>query len=181
MRGSAQNPDIFFQVNESRNQYYDALPDVVEKYMDKVNEKIGTNYKLFNYYGAPDAETVMVAMGSVCDAAEEVVDYMNAKGEKVGLVKVHLYRPFASDRFVAALPETVKNVVVMDRCKDPSAIGEPLYLDVVASLAGSTLAGVKVVGGPYGLGSKDTTPRRHPCGLPQWAERGSRAQLYHQH
>ena len=122
LRGSAQNPDIFFQVNESRNQYYDALPDVVEKYMDKVNEKIGTNYKLFNYYGAPDAETVMVAMGSVCDAAEEVVDYMNAKGEKVGLVKVHLYRPFASDRFVAALPETVKNVVVMDRCKDPSAI-----------------------------------------------------------
>ena len=158
LRGSAQNPDIFFQVNESRNQYYDALPDVVEKYMDKVNEKIGTNYKLFNYYGAPDAETVMVAMGSVCDAAEEVVDYMNAKGEKVGLVKVHLYRPFASDRFVAALPATVKNVVVMDRCKDPSAIGEPLYLDVVASLAGSTLAGVKVVGGRYGLGSKDTTP-----------------------
>ena len=158
LRGSAQNPDIFFQVNESRNQYYDALPDVVEKYMDKVNEKIGTNYKLFNYYGAPDAETVMVAMGSVCDAAEEVVDYMNAKGEKVGLVKVHLYRPFASDRFVAALPATVKNVVVMDRCKDPSAIGEPLYLDVVASLAGSALAGVKVVGGRYGLGSKDTTP-----------------------
>ncbi len=158
LRGSAQNPDIFFQVNETRNQYYDALPDVVEEYMGKVNQKLGTNYQLFNYYGAPDAETVMVAMGSMCDAAEEVVDYMNAKGEKVGLVKVRLYRPFATDRFVAALPATTKNVVVMDRCKEPSSIGEPLYLDVVAALAGSSFAGAKVVGGRYGLGSKDTTP-----------------------
>ena len=158
LRGSAQNPDIFFQVNETRNQYYDALPDVVEEYMGKVNQKLGTNYQLFNYYGAPDAETVMVAMGSMCDAAEEVVDYMNAKGEKVGLVKVRLYRPFATERFVAALPATTKNVVVMDRCKEPSSIGEPLYLDVVAALAGSPFAVAKVVGGRYGLGSKDTTP-----------------------
>ena len=158
LRGSAQNPDIFFQVNETRNQYYDALPDVVEEYMGKVNQKLGTNYQLFNYYGAPDAETVMVAMGSMCDAAEEVVDYMNAKGEKVGLVKVRLYRPFATERFVAALPATTKNVVVMDRCKELSSIGEPLYLDVVAALAGSPFAGAKVVGGRYGLGSKDTTP-----------------------
>ena len=158
LRGSAQNPDIFFQVNETRNQYYDALPDVVEEYMGKVNQKLGTNYQLFNYYGAPDAETVMVAMGSMCDAAEEVVDYMNAKGEKVGLVKVRLYRPFATERFVAALPATTKNVVVMDRCKEPSSIGEPLDLDVVAALAGSPFAGAKVVGGRYGLGSKDTTP-----------------------
>ena len=158
LRGSAQNPDIFFQVNETRNQYYDALPDAVEEYMGKVNQKLGTNYQLFNYYGAPDAETVMVAMGSMCDAAEEVVDYMNAKGEKVGLVKVRLYRPFATERFVAALPATTKNVVVMDRCKEPSSIGEPLYLDVVAALAGSPFAGAKVVGGRYGLGSKDTTP-----------------------
>ena len=158
LRGSAQNPDIFFQVNETRNQYYDALPAVVEEYMGKVNQRLGTNYQLFNYYGAPDAETVMVAMGSVCDAAEEVVDYMNAKGEKVGLVKVRLYRPFATDRFVAALPATAKNIVVMDRCKEPSSIGEPLYLDVVAALAGTPFAEAKIVGGRYGLGSKDTTP-----------------------
>ncbi len=158
LRGSAQNPDIFFQVNETRNQYYDALPGVVEEYMGKVNQRLGTNYQLFNYYGAPDAETVMVAMGSVCDAAEEVVDYMNARGEKVGLVKVRLYRPFATEKFVAAIPATAKSIVVMDRCKDPSAIGEPLYQDVVTALAGSPLAGVRVVGGRYGLGSKDTTP-----------------------
>ena len=158
LRGSAQNPDIFFQVNETRNQYYDALPAVVEEYMGEVNQRLGTNYQLFNYYGAPDAETVMVAMGSVCDAAEEVVDYMNAKGEKVGLVKVRLYRPFATDRFVAALPATAKNIVVMDRCKEPSSIGEPLYLDVVAALAGTPFAEAKIVGGRYGLGSKDTTP-----------------------
>ena len=158
LRGSAQNPDIFFQVNETRNQYYDALPGVVEEYMGKVNQRLGTNYQLFNYYGAPDAETVMVAMGSVCDAAEEVVDYMNARGEKVGLVKVRLYRPFATEKFVAAIPATAKSIVVMDRCKDPSAIGEPLYQDVVTALAGSPRAGVRVVGGRYGLGSKDTTP-----------------------
>ncbi len=158
LRGSAQNPDIFFQTNETRNQYYDALPTVVEEYMDKVNQRLGTNYQLFNYYGAEDAETVMVAMGSVCDAAEEVVDYMNAKGEKVGLIKVRLYRPFVTDRFVAALPATAKNIVVLDRCKEPSSIGEPLYQDVVTALAGSPFAGAKIVGGRYGLGSKDTTP-----------------------
>ncbi len=158
LRGSAQNPDIFFQTNETRNQYYDALPAVVEEYMDKVNQRLGTNYQLFNYYGAEDAETVMVAMGSVCDAAEEVVDYMNAKGEKVGLIKVRLYRPFVTDRFVAALPATAKNIVVLDRCKEPSSIGEPLYQDVVTALAGSSFAGAKIVGGRYGLGSKDTTP-----------------------
>ena len=126
--------------------------------MDKVNARIGTDYKLFNYYGAPDAETVMVAMGSVCDAAEEVVDYLNAKGDKVGLVKVRLYRPFATDRFVAAIPATAKNIVVMDRCKEPGAIGEPLYQDVVTALAGTPLGTCRVVGGRYGLGSKDTTP-----------------------
>ena len=159
LRGSAQNPDIFFQSNETRNQYYEALPSVVEEYMGKVNAKLGTNYQLFNYYGHPEAETVMVAMGSVCDAVEEIVDFKNAQGEKYGLVKVHLFRPFATDRFLAALPATVKNVVVMDRCKEPASIGEPLYQDVVASLARSAdLASVRVVGGRYGLGSKDTTP-----------------------
>ncbi|MCF0123278.1 MAG: pyruvate:ferredoxin (flavodoxin) oxidoreductase [Ruminiclostridium sp.] len=158
LRGSAQNPDIFFQMNETRNQYYDALPAVVEEYMDKVNSRLGTDYKLFNYYGDPDAETVMVAMGSICDAAEEVVDYMRAKGEKVGLVKVRLYRPFVTDRFVASIPATAKNIVVMDRCKEPSAIGEPLYQDVVTALAAEKRDGLRVVGGRYGLGSKDTTP-----------------------
>ncbi len=158
LRGSAQNPDIFFQTREACNQYYEAFPDVVERYMDMVNKKIGTNYQLFNYYGAPDAETVMVAMGSVCDAAEEVIDYLAARGEKVGLLKVRLYRPFAADRFVAAIPTTAKNIVVMDRCKDPGAIGEPLYQDVVTALAGTPLSGSRVIGGRYGLGSKDTTP-----------------------
>ncbi len=158
LRGSAQNPDIFFQTREACNGFYEAFPSVVEEYMDKVNAKIGTDYKLFNYYGAPDAETVMVCMGSVCDAAEEVVDYLNAKGEKTGLVKVRLYRPFATDRFVAAIPATAKNVVVLDRCKDPASIGEPLFQDVVTSLAGTPLATCRVVGGRYGLGSKDTTP-----------------------
>ncbi len=158
LRGSAQNPDIFFQTREGANQFYDALPAAVEKVMAQVNEKIGTDYTLFNYHGAPDAETVMVAMGSVCDAAEEVVDYLNAKGEKVGLVKVRLYRPFATDRFVAAIPATCKNVVVLDRTKEPGAPGEPLYLDVVTALAGTPFMSCKVCGGRYGLGSKDTTP-----------------------
>jgi pyruvate-ferredoxin/flavodoxin oxidoreductase len=158
LRGSAQNPDIFFQTREACNTYYEEFPQIVEQYMDRVNQRIGTDYKLFNYYGAPDAETVMVAMGSVCDAAEEVVDYLNAKGEKVGLVKVRLYRPFATDRFVAAIPTTAKNIVVMDRCKEPGAIGEPLYQDVVTALAGTPFASSKVLGGRYGLGSKDTTP-----------------------
>lgn len=158
LRGSAQNPDIFFQTREATNPYYQAIPGIVEDYMDQVNQKIGTDYKLFNYYGAPDAETVIVAMGSVCDAAEETIDYLTAKGEKVGLVKVHLFRPFASDRFVAAIPATAKSVVVLDRCKEPGALGEPLYLDVVASLAAQNRTNVKVCGGRYGLGSKDTTP-----------------------
>ncbi|MBQ2945144.1 MAG: pyruvate:ferredoxin (flavodoxin) oxidoreductase [Clostridia bacterium] len=158
MKGSAQNPDIFFQAREACNPYYDALPAVVEEYMGKVNEKLGTDYKLFNYYGAPDAEKVIVAMGSVCDTAEETIDYMLAKGEKVGLVKVRLYRPFVSSKFVAALPKTVKKIAVLDRSKEPGSIGEPLYLDVMTAL---TREGVKVdtvVGGRYGLGSKDTTP-----------------------
>lgn len=158
LRGSAQNPDIFFQTREAANPYYDAFPAVVEEYMDKVNAKIGTNYKLFNYYGAPDAETVMVAMGSMCDAAEEVIDYVNAKGGKLGLVKVRLYRPFATDRFLAAIPDTCKNIVVMDRCKEPGAIGEPLYLDVATAISGTKFANCKLCGGRYGLGSKDTTP-----------------------
>ncbi len=158
LRGSAQNPDIFFQLREACNPFYDALPAVVEHVMDEVNQKIGTDYKLFNYYGAPDAETVMVAMGSVCDTAEEVVDYLNGKGEKVGLVKVRLYRPFAVDRFTAAIPATCKNIVVLDRCKEPGAPGEPLYLDVVTALSGTPFASCRIVGGRYGLGSKDTTP-----------------------
>ena len=158
LRGSAQNPDIFFQTREAANQYYQKLPEVVEACMAQVNEKIGTDYRLFNYYGAPDAETVMVAMGSLCDAAEETIDYLTAKGEKVGLVKVRLYRPFATDRFLAAIPATCKNIVVMDRCKEPGAPGEPLYLDVMTALMGSPFASCKVCGGRYGLGSKDTTP-----------------------
>ncbi len=158
LRGSAQNPDIFFQAREACNTYYDAVPALVEEYMDKVNAKIGTNYKPFNYYGAPDADKVIIAMGSVCDTIEETIDYMNAAGEKWGLVKVHLYRPFSAERLVAAIPETVKGIAVLDRTKEPGSLGEPLYLDVVAALADSKLAGVKITSGRYGLGSKDTTP-----------------------
>ncbi|MBR2327630.1 MAG: pyruvate:ferredoxin (flavodoxin) oxidoreductase [Clostridia bacterium] len=158
MKGSAQNPDIFFQAREACNPYYDALPAVVEEYMGKVNEKLGTDYKLFNYYGAPDAEKVIVAMGSVCDTAEETIDYMLAKGEKVGLVKVRLYRPFVSSKFVAALPKTVKKIAVLDRSKEPGSIGEPLYLDVMTALNREGVKVDTVVGGRYGLGSKDTTP-----------------------
>ena len=157
LRGSAENGDIFFQHREACNKFYDAFPAIVEEYMDKVNAKIGTNYKLFNYYGAPDAEKVIVAMGSICDVAEEVIDYMMAKGEKVGLVKVRLYRPFVAAKFVEALPETVKKIAVLDRTKEPGSLGEPLYLDVVTSLATSGVC-KKVVGGRYGLGSKDTPP-----------------------
>ena len=135
MRGSHENGDIFFQHREACNKYYDAIPEIVEKYMDKVNEKIGTDYKLFNYYGAPDAERVIVAMGSICDVAEEVIDYLTAKGEKVGLVKVRLYRPFSAEKFAAAIPATVKKIAVLDRTKEPGALGEPLYLDTVAALA----------------------------------------------
>lgn len=157
-RGTAQNDDIFFQAREACNKYYDAVPEVVVKYMDKVNAKIGTDYKPFNYYGAEDAEHVIVAMGSVCDGTEEVVDYLNAAGEKVGLLKVHLYRPFVADYMLRELPKTVKTISVLDRTKEPGSIGEPLYLDVLAAINGSDFAGVKVYTGRYGLGSKDTTP-----------------------
>ena len=158
LRGSAENGDIFFQHREACNPYYDAFPEIVEEYMDKVNEKLGTDYKLFNYYGAPDADRVIIAMGSVCDVCEEVIDYMNANGEKVGLIKVRLYRPWRADKLISAIPSTVKSIAVLDRTKEPGSLGEPLYLDVVTSLALNGKAGIKVVGGRYGLGSKDTTP-----------------------
>ena len=158
LRGTAQNPDIFFHAREACNKYYDAVPAIVEDYMAKVNEKCGTDYKLFNYYGAPDAEKVIIAMGSVCDTIEETIDYLNARGEKLGLVKVRLYRPFAADRLLKALPSTVKKIAVMDRTKEPGALGEPLYLDVVNALRGTAFENALVVGGRYGLGSKDTTP-----------------------
>ena len=158
LRGSAENGDIFFQHREACNTYYDALPAVVEEYMDKVNEKLGTDYKLFNYYGAPDAERVIIAMGSVCDVAEEVIDYLLAKGEKVGLVKVRLYRPFVAEKLSEAIPATAKIVAALDRTKEPGALGEPLYLDVVTALAEVGRSDVKVLAGRYGLGSKDTTP-----------------------
>ena len=157
LRGSAENGDIFFQHREACNRYYDALPAIVEEYMDKVNEKIGTNYKLFNYYGAPDADRVIVAMGSICDVAEEVIDYLTAKGEKVGLVKVRLYRPFVAEKLIEAIPATAKKIAVLDRTKEPGSLGEPLYLDVVTALAQGGVS-AKVVGGRYGLGSKDTPP-----------------------
>ncbi len=158
LRGSAENGDIFFQHREACNKYYDALPAIVEEYMDKVNEKLGTNYKPFNYYGAPDADRVIVAMGSVCDVAEEVIDYLLAKGEKVGLVKVRLYRPFCADKLAAAIPATVKKIAVLDRTKEPGSLGEPLYLDVVTALSVEGRTDIQVVGGRYGLGSKDTPP-----------------------
>ena len=157
-RGSAQNPDIFFQAREACNPYYDALPAIVQEYMDKVNAKIGTDYKLFNYYGAPDAEKVIIAMGSVCDTIEETIDYLVAAGEKVGVVKVRLYRPFCAQALIDAIPETVKTINVLDRTKEPGAQGEPLYLDVVSALKGTKFDAVPVYSGRYGLGSKDTTP-----------------------
>jgi len=159
LRGSAENGDIFFQHREACNPYYDAFPAIVEEYMDKINEKIGTDYKLFNYYGAPDAEKVIIAMGSICDVAEEVIDYMTAAGEKVGLIKVRLYRPFVPAKLVEAIPETCKKIAVLDRTKEPGSLGEPLYLDVVTSLATMGKGDIKVVGGRYGLGSKDTPPQ----------------------
>ncbi|MBQ4154575.1 MAG: pyruvate:ferredoxin (flavodoxin) oxidoreductase [Clostridia bacterium] len=157
MRGSHENGDIFFQHREACNEYYNAVPGIVEEYMDKVNAKLGTDYKLFNYYGAPDAEHVIVAMGSVCDVAEEVIDFLTAQGEKVGLVKVRLYRPFSAEKLVEAIPATAKRIAVLDRTKEPGALGEPLYLDVVAALA-ATGRQIDVIGGRYGLGSKDTPP-----------------------
>ena len=157
-RGSAQNPDIFFQAREACNPYYDAMPAIVQEYMDKVNEKIGTDYKLFNYYGAADAEKIIIAMGSVCDTIEETIDYLTAAGEKVGVVKVRLYRPFCAQALIDAIPDTVKYINVLDRTKEPGAQGEPLFLDVVSALKGSKFDAVPVNGGRYGLGSKDTTP-----------------------
>ena len=159
MRGSHENGDIFFQHREACNPYYEALPAVVEKYMDKINAKLGTDYKLFNYYGAPDAERVIIAMGSICNVAEEVIDYMTAQGEKVGLIKVHLYRPFRADRLIEAIPATCKAIAVLDRTKEPGSLGEPLYMDVVTALANAGKTDIKVIGGRYGLGSKDTPPR----------------------
>ena len=159
MRGSHENGDIFFQHREAANKYYDALPAIVEEYMGKVNAKLGTNYQLFNYYGAPDADRVIIAMGSICDVAEEVIDYLNAHGEKVGLIKVRLYRPFRADKLIAAIPATAKKIAVLDRTKEPGALGDPLYLDVVTALTNAGITDKTVVGGRYGLGSKDTPPR----------------------
>ncbi len=159
MRGSHENGDIFFQHREAANKYYDALPEIVEEYMGKVNAKLGTDYQLFNYYGAPDADRVIICMGSFCDVAEEVIDYMNAHGEKVGMVKVRLYRPFRADKLIAAIPATAKKIAVLDRTKEPGALGDPLYMDVVTALAGAGITGKVVVAGRYGLGSKDTPPR----------------------
>ncbi len=158
LRGSAQNPDVFFQAREACNTYYDAVPGIVEEYMGKVNAKLGTDYKLFNYYGAADAEHIIVAMGSVNDTIEETIDYMNANGAKVGLVKVRLYRPFSAKRLVEAIPSTVKKITVLDRTKEPGSLGEPLYLDIVAALKDTQFNNTPVFNGRYGLGSKNTTP-----------------------
>ena len=158
MRGSHENGDVFFQHREAANKYYEAVPGIVEKYMGKVNAKLGTNYQLFNYYGAADADRVIIAMGSICDVAEEVIDYLNAHGEKVGLVKVRLYRPFRADKLIAAIPETAKKIAVLDRTKEPGSQGEPLYMDVVTALADAGITDKVVTGGRYGLGSKDTPP-----------------------
>ena len=158
MRGSHENGDIFFQHREACNKYYDALPAIVEEYMGKVNAKLGTDYQLFNYYGAADADRVIIAMGSICDVAEEVIDYLNAQGQKVGLVKVRLFRPFVPEKLLAAIPASCKKIAVLDRTKEPGAQGEPLYLDVVTALANAGKADIQVIGGRYGLGSKDTPP-----------------------
>ena len=158
MRGSHENGDVFFQHREACNSYYQAVPALVEKYMGKINDKLGTNYQLFNYYGAPDAERVIVAMGSICDVAEEVIDYLTAQGEKVGLIKVRLFRPFRADKLVEVIPSTCKKIAVLDRTKEPGSLGEPLYMDVVTSLATHGITGITVTGGRYGLGSKDTPP-----------------------
>ena len=158
MRGSHENDDIFFQHREACNSYYEALPAIVEKYMQKVNEKLGTDYQLFNYYGAPDADRVIIAMGSISDVTEEVIDYLNANGEKVGLVKVRLYRPFSAEKLIEAIPATAKKIAVLDRTKEPGSQGEPLYMDVVTALANAGKNDICVIGGRYGLGSKDTAP-----------------------
>ncbi len=158
MRGSHENGDIFFQNREASNSYYEKIPGIVEDYMQQINAKIGTDYHLFNYYGAPDADRVIVAMGSICDVAEEVIDYLTAQGEKVGLVKVRLYRPFAAEKLAEAIPASCKKVAVLDRTKEPGSQGEPLYLDVITALVNTGRADIKVTGGRYGLGSKDTPP-----------------------
>ena len=158
MRGSHENGDVFFQHREACNSTYDALPAVVEKYIDKINKKLGTNYGLFDYYGAKDAERVIVAMGSICDVAEEVIDYLTKKGEKVGLIKVHLYRPWMPKKFLEKLPKTAKKIAVLDRTKEPGSLGEPLYLDVATTLREAGCNDVILTGGRYGLGSKDTPP-----------------------
>ena len=158
LRGSAENSDIFFQHREACNKYYNDAVATTQMYFDKVNEKLGTSYQLFNYYGAEDAERVIIAMGSVCDTIKETVDFLNARGEKVGMVCVHLYRPFSTEHLINAIPETVKSISVIDRTKEPGSLGEPLYLDVVAALKGTKFDSVPVFGGRYGLGSKDTLP-----------------------
>jgi pyruvate-ferredoxin/flavodoxin oxidoreductase len=157
-RGTCSNDDTYFQEIEAGNHYYDAFPDIVNDYMQKVNAKIGTDYKPFNYYGAPDADKVIIAMGSACETIEEVVDYLNAAGEKVGLIKCHLYRPFSAKYFFDVLPQTVKKITVMDRTSEGGCIGEPLYLDVLATLNGNEFGGISVYAGRYGLGGNDTTP-----------------------
>ncbi|MCL2696434.1 MAG: pyruvate:ferredoxin (flavodoxin) oxidoreductase, partial [Clostridiales bacterium] len=158
LRGTAQNPDIFFQAKEASNSYYEDIVGITEDYMNQVNAKIGKDYKLFNYYGAPDATQVIIAMGSVCDTIEETIDYLNANGEKVGLVKVRLFRPFSIKHLLSVIPASVQSISVLDRAKEPGSLGEPLYLDVIAALRESDFAGTPVFGGRYGLGSKDTTP-----------------------
>ena len=160
-RGTAQNPDIFFQAREAGNKFYNELPAIVEEYMGKVNAKIGTNYNLFDYYGAPDAEHVIIAMGSACETIEETIDYLAKKGEKVGLIKVRLYRPFCADKLIAAIPDSVKSISVLDRTKEPGSLGEPLYLDVSLALSDSKFKDIPLYAGRYGLGSKDTTPANY--------------------
>ena len=157
-RGSHENGDVFFQHREACNKAYDELPAVVEKYMGKINEKLGTNYGLFNYYGAPDADRVIIAMGSICDVAEEVIDYLTKAGEKVGLIKVRLYRPWSSEALLKVIPKTAKKIAVLDRTKEPGSLGDPLYLDVAATLREAGLNDIVLTGGRYGLGSKDTPP-----------------------
>ena len=160
MMGSAQNPDIFFQAREASNPVYDAMPGLVEECLQKINSKLGTHYGLFNYYGPEDASHVIIAMGSVCETIEETIDYLNARGQKTGLIKVHLYRPFCGDRLLAAIPGSVEQISVLDRTKEPGSIGEPLYLDVIAALKGSRYENLPVFTGRYGLSSKNTTPEQ---------------------
>ena len=180
-RGSHENGDIFFQHREACNTAYEALPAVVKKYMDKINAKIGTNYDLFNYYGAPDADRVIIAMGSICDVAEEVIDYLTAKGEKVGLVLVRLYRPWVSEALLKVLPKTVKKIAVLDRTKEPGSLGEPLYLDVAATLREAGMNDIVLTGGRYGLGSKDTPAVQRLRCLHRAGQGRSQEPFHHRH